>query len=161
MSKESSMTALEYTELELTRTPSREYWRGMPVAAYQWTIHDPEHPIEGLRERTGIAYHWSTGPKDAEPLIRVRDASTAIAELQSKVRTQALEFLALDGQATELQAQVEAMRIENARLREGVRQIGVALAFETRTPKIGEIWDRIANAIRIVLSLQPKDQSNG
>jgi len=57
----------------ITRTMEREFWNGVPVVAYHWTIHDPECPIEGLRERPGIAYHWSTGPEDAARLISVAD----------------------------------------------------------------------------------------
>lgn len=57
----------------ITRTMEREFWNGVPVVAYHWTIHDPECPIEGLRERPGIAYHWSTGPEDAARLISVSD----------------------------------------------------------------------------------------
>ena len=63
----------------ITRTMEREFWNGIPVVAYHWNILDPECPIEGLRERHAIAYHWSTGPVDAARLISVKDVETYLS----------------------------------------------------------------------------------
>ncbi|WP_395393137.1 hypothetical protein WBP07_18175 [Novosphingobium sp. BL-8A] len=64
----------------IVRKIDREYWNGIPVAAYHWMIQEPDHPIEGLRERDAIAYHWSTGPAEAERLVRLSDVETLLAE---------------------------------------------------------------------------------
>lgn len=63
----------------ITRTMEREFWNGIPVVAYHWNILDPECPIEGLRERHAIAYHWSTGPVDAARLISVNDVEAYLS----------------------------------------------------------------------------------
>lgn len=60
------------------RTAAGETWRGIPIVAYHWEEPSGFSPPSSTMIDK-VAFHWSTGPKDAEPLVRLKDVA-AIAD---------------------------------------------------------------------------------
>lgn len=82
----------------VVRKPEAEYWHGKRVVAYHW--QQPSGlPLPSSQTIDRVAFHWSTGPKDAERLIRMADASDAIqaAVAAERARYKPLLSLILDG----------------------------------------------------------------
>lgn len=60
------------------RTAAGEAWHGIPIVAYHWEEPSGFSPPSSTMIDK-VAFHWSTGPKDAEPLVRLKDVA-AIAD---------------------------------------------------------------------------------
>jgi len=68
----------------IKRTPSGESYKGIPVVAYHWT-EASGLPKASSQTLDRVAFHWSTGPKDAEPLVRLSDVMNFLLEKTPEV----------------------------------------------------------------------------
>lgn len=56
----------------IIRSIDKETWKGIDIVAYHW--EKPSGWPEGSSQTIDmVAFHWSTGPEEAEPLVRLSD----------------------------------------------------------------------------------------
>ena len=105
--------------IALERTVSGESWQGVPVVAYHWRQPSGFSPPSST-EVDCIAYHWSTGPKDAEPLVRLKDILPILYSQMERVREEAAKMAETSGSY-----RGEGLRRVLKALAEDIRQISV------------------------------------
>lgn len=70
---------------DIKRDISRETWNGMKVIAYHW-LERSGLPEPSSQELDRIAYHWSTGPKTADRLVKLDDVIAYTSDMTERLK---------------------------------------------------------------------------